>query len=588
MEQTATYDQILKSMSSGIVATDAAGKINYINPKASSLLDLNPAKVINPDFRQLIPETGKLINECLQTGKVRMGYYVVRNNRRLVIDAAPIRIIGKIEGVIATLHQLEDFNDALCYSDGYLNLNKQLDAIFKGSSDGLWVHDSNGKIININTVSEMINGIRAKDVIGKSIYDLIEEGVFEGAVTPEILRTKRQFSTLSYIKKTKKRVLVTGTPILDEDGNVSLIVSNERDLTHWNAVKADLERSRKVAEKYKDEFEELSRLESGQPEIVAESQEMKQVLRVGLKLARMGASNILIQGESGTGKGLLAKFIHENGKRNPKPFIQINCAALPESLLEAELFGYEKGAFTGAREQGKIGLFELAHEGTLFLDEIGDLPLSVQAKLLKYLDDQEILPLGGIQRKKVDCCVIAATNRDLEQLTRQEHFRKDLFFRLNTFRIQIPPLRRRPDDVIRMTDYFLDLYNKEYQVQRRISPEAKLKLQAYKFPGNVRELQNIIKNAVVLSEMDLLDEIFADNIGVAQKKTAAEQRSIADLQYPMRLQDQLESVEEIILSDAVARFKSTRKIAHNLGTSQSSVMRKIHKYNLNQNNLNRK
>jgi PAS domain S-box-containing protein len=588
MEQTATYDQILKSMSSGIVATDAAGKINYINPKASSLLDLNPAKVINPDFRQLIPETGKLINECLQTGKVRMGYYVVRNNRRLVIDASPIRIIGKIEGVIATLHQLEDFNDALCYSDGYLNLNKQLDAIFKGSSDGLWVHDSNGKIININTVSEMINGIRAKDVIGKSIYDLIEEGVFEGAVTPEILRTKRQFSTLSYIKKTKKRVLVTGTPILDEDGNVSLIVSNERDLTHWNAVKADLERSRKVAEKYKDEFEELSRLESGQPEIVAESQEMKQVLRVGLKLARMGASNILIQGESGTGKGLLAKFIHENGKRNPKPFIQINCAALPESLLEAELFGYEKGAFTGAREQGKIGLFELAHEGTLFLDEIGDLPLSVQAKLLKYLDDQEILPLGGIQRKKVDCCVIAATNRDLEQLTRQEHFRKDLFFRLNTFRIQIPPLRRRPDDVIRMTDYFLDLYNKEYQVQRRISPEAKLKLQAYKFPGNVRELQNIIKNAVVLSEMDLLDEIFADNIGVAQKKTAAEQRSIADLQYPMRLQDQLESVEEIILSDAVARFKSTRKIAHNLGTSQSSVMRKINKYNLNQNNLNRK
>jgi transcriptional regulator with PAS, ATPase and Fis domain len=417
---------------------------------------------------------------------------------------------------------------------------------------------------------------------------LIEEGVFEGAVTPEILRTKRQFSTLSYNRKTQKRVLVTGTPILDEDGNVSLIVSNERDLTHWNAVKADLERSRKVAEKYKDEFEELSRIESGQPEIVAESKEMKQVLRVGLKLARMGASNILIQGESGTGKGLFAKFIHENGKRNTKPFIQINCAALPESLLEAELFGYEKGAFTGAREQGKIGLFELAHEGTLFLDEIGDLPLSVQAKLLKYLDDQEILPLGGIQRKKVDCCVIAATNRDLEQLTNQEHFRKDLFFRLNTFRIQIPPLRHRPDDVIRMTDYFLDLYNKEYQVQRRISPEAKLKLQAYKFPGNVRELQNIIKNAVVLSEMDLLDEIFADNIGVAQKKTVAEQRSIADLQYPMRLQDQLESVEEIILSDAVARFKSTRKIAQNLGTSQSSVMRKINKYNLNQNNLNRK
>jgi PAS domain S-box-containing protein len=581
MEQTATCEKILESLSSGIVATGAEGHINYINSRALRLLEYNPANVIDRDIRQVLPEAGKLINECLLTGIVHMGSYVVRGNRRLVIDAAPIRFEGKIEGIVATLHQLEDFNDALCHADGYLNLSKQLDAIFKGSSDGLWVHDSNGKIININTVSEMINGIRARDVIGKSIYDLIEEGVFEEVVTPEILRTKRQFSTLSYNKKTQKRVLVTGTPILDENGNVSLIVSNERDLTHWNAVKADLERSRKVAEKYKDEFEELSRLESGQPEIVAESKAMKQVLRIGMKLARMGASNILIQGESGTGKGLLAKFIHENGKRDTKPFIQINCAALPESLLEAELFGYEKGAFTGAREQGKIGLFELAHEGTLFLDEIGDLPLSVQAKLLKYLDDQEILPLGGIQRKKVDCCVIAATNRDLEQLTRQEHFRKDLFFRLNTFRIHIPPLRLRPDDVIRMTEYFLARFNKEYQVQRKVSPDTVLKLQAYNFPGNVRELQNIIKNAVVLSEVDLLDEILADNIGAGAQKPGIRKSSMGDILYPMRLQDKLERVEAEILSDACGRFRSTRQIAQNLGTSQSSVMRKINKYKLN-------
>jgi len=588
MGQTAMYDNILKSMCSGIVATDADGIVNYINLQALRLLDLKPAGVINLDIRRLLPETGKLINECLQAGSVTMGYYVARGNQRLVVDAAPMRIKGQIEGLVATLHQLEDFNAALCYSDGYLKLSKQLDAIFKGSSDGLWVHDSTGKIININTVSEMINGIRAKDVIGKSVYDLIDDGVFEGVVTPEILRTKRQFSTLSYNKKTQKKVLVTGTPILDEDGNVSLIVSNERDLTHWNAVKADLERSRRVAEKYKDEYEELSLLESGQPEIVAESKEMKQVLRIGMKLARMGASNILIQGESGTGKGLLAKFIHDNGKRNSRPFIQINCAALPESLLEAELFGYEKGAFTGAREQGKIGLFELAHEGTLFLDEIGDLPFGVQAKLLKYLDDQEILPLGGIQRKKVDCRVIAATNQNLEQLTEQARFRTDLFFRLNTFRIYIPPLRSRPDDVIRMTEHFLDIYNREYQVQRKISSGAMLKLQAHKYPGNVRELQNIIKNAVVLSETDLLNEIFTDNIGFGQEKTAGDDRSFADIKYPMRLQDRIERLEQKIFSEAFARFKSTRQIAQNLGTSQSSVMRKMNKYNLNRNNLNRK
>jgi len=184
--------------------------------------------------------------------------------------------------------------------------------------------------------------------------------------------------------------------------------------------------------------------------------------------------------------------------------------------------------------------------------------------------------------------VIAATNRDLEQLTRQEHFRKDLFFRLNTFRIHIPPLRLRPDDVIRMTEHFLASFNKQYQMQRKISPDTILKLQAYKFPGNVRELQNIIKNAVVLSEVDLLDEILADNIGVGRQKPAAAQRSMTDMQYPMRLQDQLERVEAEILSDACVRFRSTRQIAQNLGTSQSSVMRKINKYNLNRNNSNRK
>ena len=588
MVQTAKYDRILKSLNSGIIAAGADGRIDYLNPRALSMLDSSRDTVINLDIRHLIPAAAGLFNKSLHTGEVGRSSFTTGKNQRLSIESAPLIVDGKTVGLIAALQYLEDFNHLLCYSDAHIKLSRQLDAIFKGTSDGLWVHDSDGTVLNINTVSEMINGIKARDVIGKSIYELIEEGVFEGVVTPEILRTKRQFSTLSYVKKTQKKVLVTGTPILDEDGNVSLIVSNERDLSHWNAVKADLEQSRKVAEKYKDEFEELSLLESGQTGIVAESREMKQVLRIGMKLARMGASNILIQGESGTGKGLLAKFIHDNGQRRTKPFIQINCAALPESLLEAELFGYEKGAFTGAREQGKLGLFELAHEGTLFLDEIGDLPLGVQAKLLKYLDDQEILPLGAIQRKKVDCTVIAATNRDIARLTEQKRFRQDLFFRLNTFRVQIPPLRQRPVDVIRMSEHFLENCNKEFQVQRSISPEALVKLQAYPFPGNVRELQNIVKNAVVLSESDMLDEILVDNMAFSQIKMAADEKPISGTRYPMRLGEKIASVEKEILLDACTRFKTTRRIALQLGTSQSSVMRKLKKYNLNRNNLNRK
>ncbi len=580
MTPEVTCEDILASINSGIIATDVDGKIVYINPRALNILELGSTAVINLDFQRLIPEAGKRIRQCLQSGKTCTGQYVPRGNRKMVIDIAPLKVGGEIKGTLAILHHLDDFVEALRYSDEYLKLYRQLDAIFKGSSDGLWIHDSTGKIININTVSEMINGVRARDVIGRSIYDLVDEGVFEGVVTPEVLKTKRQSSTLSYIKKTGKRVLVTGTPILDEDGNVSLIVSNERDLTHWNAVQEELEQRRRIAEKYKDEFEELSLLASWQQEIVAESKEMQQVLRVGMKLARMGASNILLQGESGTGKGLLAKFIHDNGNRKVKPFIQINCAALPESLLEAELFGYEKGAFTGAREEGKIGLFELAHEGTLFLDEIGDLPLGVQAKLLKYLDDQEILPLGGIRRKKVDCCVIAATNQDLDGLTRQGRFRQDLFFRLNTFMIHIPALRQRSVDIVKMAEFFLDIYNREYQVQRRITAKALRQLQAYPFPGNVRELQNIMRKAVVLSENDVLDDFLADSIGAGDKTPGRKTEFPEDPSYPIRLQDKVQALEKKILSDAFKRFRSTRKVAQNLGTSQSSVMRKMKKYHL--------
>jgi transcriptional regulator with PAS, ATPase and Fis domain len=265
-----------------------------------------------------------------------------------------------------------------------------------------------------------------------------------------------------------------------------MVVVNERDMTQLNAIREELEESRMVTEKYQEELAELSLLELKNQEIIASNAKMRQVLRVGLKLAHLEASNILILGESGTGKGLLAKFIHKNGKRQHSPFVQINCAALPENLLEAELFGYERGAFTGAREQGKIGLFELAHGGTLFLDEIGDLPFSVQAKLLKYLDDQEIMRLGSLKPRKIDCTVIAATNRDLEELTRSNQFRQDLFYRLNTFTVRIPPLRERPEDVFELVNYLLREYNRTYRLKRRISPETLKVLQAYPFPGNVR------------------------------------------------------------------------------------------------------
>ena len=205
MVQAAKYESILKSLNSGIIAAGVDGRINYMNPSALSMLDSSRDNIINLDIRHLIPAAAGLFDKSLHTGEVGRSSYTTGKNQRFSIESAPIIVDGKIRGVIAALQYLEDFNHLLCYSDAYVKLSRQLDAIFKGTSDGLWVHDSDGTVLNINTVSEMINGIRARDVIGKSIYELIEEGVFEGVVTPEILRTKRQFSTLSYIKKTQKK-----------------------------------------------------------------------------------------------------------------------------------------------------------------------------------------------------------------------------------------------------------------------------------------------------------------------------------------------------------------------------------------------
>ena len=239
---------------------------------------------------------------------------------------------------------------------------------------------------------------------------------------------------------------------------------------------------------------------------------MQQVLQVAVKLTNVDASHIMITGESGTGKGLLAKFIHKKSVRSAQPFIQINCAAVPENLLEAELFGYEKGAFTGASDKGKAGLIELAQNGTLFLDEIGDMPMRLQAKLLKYLDDHEVMRLGSVKARKIDCAIVSATNQDPEALVEEKRFRQDLFFRLNHFPIHIPPLRERAEDILELVHFFIRKYNKQYKRQKRVTAQGIETMQSYAFPGNVRELRSLCKQAVLMSDEILLDRCFAKNL----------------------------------------------------------------------------
>jgi len=480
--------------------------------------------------------------------------------------------------MVFPMKDINAFEQAARQLESYKRLNKQFETVFNASSDGIWVLDNTGTIIDVNRTAQEYIGIKAEDVIGKNIEYLVENGYMDKAVTPEVLSSKREVNLLQYVHKTKKYILATGTPAFDEDGKISLVVVNERDMTRLNELLEQLEETRRVSNRYKEELAELSMLELKRGEIVAESQAMKQVLKTALKLSHMEVSNILIQGDSGTGKGLLAKFIHQQSPRASKPFIQINCAALPENLLEAELFGYEQGAFTGANQKGKAGLFELAQEGTLMLDEIGDLPYAMQAKLLKCIEDLEIMHLGGLKPIKIDCIIIAATNQNLENLVAEEKFRKDLYYRLNTFNFRIPALKERPEDIFELANAFLDKYNRTFKQDKRLSYRVIETLESYDFPGNVRELKNLIKKAVVMGDEQRVDDIIFQSLnGKYSPMPASSDPEERDRCY---LTEKLQHVERKVLKNAVVHCSSTREMAKYLGISQPSVVRKLKKHGI--------
>ncbi len=472
------------------------------------------------------------------------------------------------------MHTNENFNET-----SFATLSRQFETIFNSSSDGIWVCDGKGVVININKASETLNGIRAADVIGHNIKDLVARKIFDQSVTTRVLATGRKQTVMQHIAKTSKDLLSTGTPSLAEDGRIVLIVVNERDMTELNTLRKEFEESQQVREKYRQELSGISLLALERNEIIAESTAMRRILQMSLKLSQIGASNILILGESGTGKGLLTKFIHKNSARNDHPLVEINCAALPENLLEAELFGYEKGAFTGADEKGKIGLFELARGGTLFLDEIGDMPLSLQAKLLKYLDNQEIRRIGGTRSIKVECATIAATNKDLLSLVGEKLFRKDLYYRLNSFILEIPPLRARWEDVAGLTRFYLGQANRTYKCTKVISPRAVRCLQDYRFPGNVRELRNILENAVVMSNGEQIEEFIFDSISATAIGDSGNRRpSLSG--GTENLNGKLQAYEKELLLEAKKHCRTTREAARKLGISQPSVVRKYKQYKL--------
>ena len=579
MRKIPNYEQFLQFSNHGVIATDKDGRIQFVNKRAREILKFIKTKMNGVHIAKLLPKTSEMVAQCLATGKPQLERQIAGKRVNLIVNINPIIENKTVTGCVCNFLRLDEFESTAWKLESFDFLDRQFKTVFESSSDGIWICDKNGRVVLINRASEKLGGLKKEDIIGTKVSDLVKKRkLYSNYVTDEVIQTKRVVSQLQHVKNTKKTVLCTGIPVFDRNGRVSLVVINERDITQLEALKIQLEETRKEKDRYKNELTELSMLELKRQKIVSESDQMREILKTALKLARLEVTDILLLGESGTGKGLLAKFIHNNSKRKKKPFIQINCAALPENLLEAELFGYEKGAFSGAREQGKPGLFELAHEGTLFLDEIGELPFSVQAKLLKYLDDHKVQRLGGIKTKSIDCIIIAATNQDIEKFVGQKKFRKDLFYRLNILTIKIPPLRERPEDIFELANSFLHQYNRKYKQKKKLNPLALSLLQSYSFAGNVRELKNIIKKAVVMSEEEVIDSVILSSIGKEVLEDRWEVRG-SDKKIN-NLVDMLSALEKEMLKNAMRHCKSTREMARFLNISQPTVVRKLKKHSL--------
>lgn len=447
------------------------------------------------------------------------------------------------------------------------------EAILHSLQDDILVTNTDGIILKVSEATEGIYNMNSKDMIGRSVYDLEKEGVFTPILTPMVIKEKKKITFVQTTMEGKK-LLVTGIPVFDPDNKLVRIVSYSHDVTELLNLKKYLTDIEDEMERVKSELEMLRNLHSYTDGMIATSDEMKNVLHLALQVADIDV-NVLLLGESGVGKSHIAKFIHNKSPRKEGPFIEVNCGAIPETLFEAEFFGYESGSFTGANTKGKVGLAELAKGGTLFLDEIGELSLANQVKILKFIQEKQFYRVGGTKLRIVDFRILAATNKDLEKAIEERTFRQDLFFRLNVVPITIPPLRKRATDIIPLVDNFLKYFSEKYKRERSLDEGVIHLLLTQEWKGNVRELINLIERLVVTSSKQLIE---VENLPDRYRNSLSEIPSVGG--GDRTLKEILENIEKQVLMNARKRYKTTSNMAVALGISQPSVVRKIRKYKI--------
>ncbi|WP_046180044.1 sigma-54 interaction domain-containing protein [Domibacillus tundrae] len=453
------------------------------------------------------------------------------------------------------------------FENVFLTAFRQMEKIIEFSADGLYVVNHEGITLFVNTAYEEITGFKREELIGFHMGDLIKRGYFDQSVSLLVLNEKKRVSILQQIGQQKKDVIATGNPVFDESGAISMVVTSVRDITHLNELTKELMKAKTFSQLSQNRY--TFSTDGSDEKIIFQSMRMKEIIHKIHQIAPFPTS-VLLSGSSGAGKEVIANLIHQLSDRKDEPFIKVNCGAIPEQLLESELFGYEKGAFTGARNEGKIGLLELADKGTVLLDEIGELPLPLQVKLLRVLQEKQIQRVGGTNTKQLDIRIISATNKNLKELVLKGLFREDLYYRLQVVELSIPPLCERPEDIEILLDHFFAYFSRQYAIKKNVSAETKHILQNYHWPGNVRELRNLVESMLVSVPSFTIEPVDLPPHFTSQLDTVS----------PTTLKQRVEQYEKRIVQDALQKNTSIRKTADFLGIDHSTLVKKMKKWRI--------
>lgn len=507
--------------------------------------------------------------------------YIDSKENHMVVKNAEGKFVGSFsvnnmlkQGFYNQSEKIDELKKRLkCINEcGEIKLNcTELDAIIESSFDGIYITDGKANTLKINKSYETITGLQRKGMINRNMYELEKEGYISKSSTLMVLKSKKS-NTIEQEFSTGKKVLVSSNPIFDDKGNIIMVVTNVRDITELYELEDQLAKNMKLTEKYHSEIEAMRIQYLNLSDIIAKDKSMIDLLEVAKRVASVDTT-VLILGETGVGKEEVAKFLHKNSMRKEKNFIKINCGAIPQNLIESELFGYVKGAFTGANKEGKMGLFEVADGGTVFLDEIGELPLNIQVKLLNVLQEGKVERVGAVTSIKIDVRVLAATNRNLEVMIKEKSFRSDLYYRLNVVPLTVPSLRDRREDIVPLVQHFLSQLNKKYKFDKTFTIEAMNTLYNYSWPGNVRELKNIVERVIVMSSSN---QIFQSDLAIKNSSNVMA-RNI-EPEDTWNLKEVVGKVEAKLISQAFDNAGNVRDAAKILGIDASTFVRKRKKY----------